>query len=87
MVAAARIKGSFAAWTRILAIQILLNSPFMMACAAKNGCRVPFAHRPHFSLMIRMLLMTLVAGIIGVAAFELDRDNIERLMIMLAACA
>lgn len=57
----------------------------MSACAAQNGWVIEFVTRPDSRLMIRECRVTIEARIPTVAAFELNRDNIQRRIPMPAA--
>lgn len=72
-------------WTNRLGVHILQDRQFVPAYAAQNGLRIPFLPGPPHGFMTDFLLMTEMARVICIAAFELYRDDIPFTMIMKAA--
>ncbi len=85
MFAATGIELGLAMRAGIVGSQVVLDAQLGAADTAKDGFLVKFRFRPNLGFMIRFLLMTGKAGIIRVAAFELDRDDVQLGMPMHAA--
>ena len=64
---------------------VIFDAQLIAADAAKNGFLVKFGFWPNLMLMIRFFFMAGKAGIILVAAFEFDRNDIQFGMPMHAA--
>ena len=58
---------------------------FVFAGAAKNSLCVEFFLRPSRSGMTGFFRVTMIARIIGIAAFEFNSNNVNRRMIMYTA--
>jgi len=82
---ATRIKGRTAFRANGPAVQILANGQFSTTNAAQNSLLVELSTTPDASVVAGFCLVTIKAGIVGSAAFELDRDDIKRTAIVGAA--
>jgi hypothetical protein len=79
-----RIEARPARRTDCLAIQVLTDGQFGPASAAEHRLLVEFSPGPNPGGMTGFQLVTVKAGIIGPAAVEFDRDDIELAAIMCA---
>jgi hypothetical protein len=82
---ATRIEARPARRTDRLAIQVLTDGQLGPASATEHRLLVKFSLGPNPGGMAGGQLVTVKAGIIGPAAVEFDRDDIERAAIMRAA--
>jgi hypothetical protein len=67
------------------ALHILMYRQLRAASPAKYCLLLPLALRPHLDRMSSQRLMTILASIVNAAALHLDRDDVRRPVIMLAA--
>ncbi len=70
----------------MIGMHILLNRMFCFANAAKNSKLIEFFFLPYDDGMIFAFLMTFVAWIICITAFEFDSNNVFLGCIMLTPC-
>lgn len=85
MIGAFRVKCRTAVRAMIIAIQIFTDGHFIFTNAAKNGLGVKFFFFPSYCRMTRFFRMTVITGIISIAAFKFNGNNIQRRVIMNAA--
>ena len=85
MLAAAGVEAGLAMRTGIVGSHVVFNAQFISADAAENCLLVKLNFWPNLRFMIRFLLMAGKAWVIFVAAFELDRDDVQLGMPMHAA--
>jgi hypothetical protein len=78
----ARIEAGPAAGTDRSTLQVVSDGEFFTAGSTQNGVLAKLGASPHLRRMIGLLFMTLVAGVVRLAALEFDGDNIERAAIM-----
>jgi hypothetical protein len=76
------IKSSIAMRAMVVAGQVFSNGHFVIANATKNCFCPELSFTPYSRFMTGDLLVTFIAGIILVAAFEFYSDHIQRRMIM-----
>jgi hypothetical protein len=76
MMGTPRIERRTAMGTVIIRCQVFVNGEFRTACAAQDRLFIKFVMRPWNGRMICHLLMTLITGIVGPAAFEFNRNDI-----------
>jgi hypothetical protein len=82
MVPTAGIKASLAYWTDRTALQVLTYCQFFAAGTAQNSFLVKLVAVPNLSRMASFSFMAMVTGIISLAAFEFDGDNIQPASVM-----
>ena len=70
----------------VIAGQVFRNCQFIITDATENCFCVEFIFAPHLGLVTGYFLMTFVAGIIFIAAFEFNGDNVKGRMVMRTAC-
>jgi hypothetical protein len=85
VIAATGVKSAVAMRTLIIAIEIFLDAKFRFTDTAKNSLPVPFALRPALHRMPRGFFVAMDTGVIFVAAFETNGDNIQRRVVVDAA--
>ena len=85
MLSAAGVKGGGAFGTRIVCGQIFVDRKLMSARAAHDRFPIEFRSRPDGRIVIRDGGMTFKARIPTAAAFEFDRDDVQRRVPMPAA--
>jgi hypothetical protein len=85
MVLASRVEAGPAMRTHRAALQILFDRQLLPTHTARDGELVALLSRPWFQRMIREFLMTVLACIVCLAADHLDRNDIQRGVIMRAS--
>jgi hypothetical protein len=86
MLPAPRIEARTTLRALVAASQVLENRHLMSADPAENRRHIPLRSRPHLDRMPCQQLMAILAGIVDAATSHLDRDHIERRMIVDTAC-
>ena len=86
MFSAPRIEPLAATRAAGLALHVLLYRQLRAAGPAKYRLLLPFALRPHLDGVVRERLVAILARVIHAATLHLDRDNVRRPVVMLAAC-
>jgi len=71
----------------VIAGQVFRNRQFIITDATENCFYVEFIFAPHLGFVTGYFLMTFIAGIIFIAAFEFNSDHVQRRMVMRTACA
>jgi hypothetical protein len=82
MLGAAGVKDGGAFGTRVVCGQVFVDRKLMSARAAQDRFPIEFRSRPNVRLVAGDLSVTVETRIPTAAAFELDRDNIQRRMPM-----
>lgn len=85
VVAAAGVEVPAAIRAARFALHILMYGQLRTAGPAKYCLLLPLALRPHLDRMTSQRFVTILARIIDAAALHLDRDDVCRPVIMLAA--
>ena len=84
MIPATRIKLHPAGWTRVSAFHISPYAQLRTTTSTKHRQLIPLLTRPNFDVMTRKRLMTILARIVESATLHLDRNHIDRLVVMRA---
>ena len=79
------IEGGVAIRTAISWSHIFIDRQFCFTNSTKNSFYIPFIFIPGLRRVISCFFMTLITGIIFIAAFEFYSNNVKRGMIMLTA--
>ena len=85
VIAAARIETRPASWAAGFALHVPTYAQLRAAGAAENCLLLPFALGPDFDPVAGECFMAILAGVVHAAALHLDRDDVRRPVIMLAA--
>lgn len=85
MLAAAGIEGGFAMRTGIVGSHVVFNAQLIAAHPTKNGFLVEFYFWPDLVLVVGFFLVAGKTGIVFIATFEFDGDDVQLRMPMHAA--
>jgi len=67
------------------AFEVLPDGQFHSANPAQDRALVPVASQPDYDFVVGQCVVAVLARIVGATALHLDRDDIHRLVVMIAA--